>query len=396
MSSERLGILWQPSGVTGWGLYGLHLLLNLELKGRIEPCLLIGSSRLAVPPLASLRFRAIEERSQGWIAQMKALEAGGRLDLPMTVLHGLGEELTPPYPDREIRGRRNIGVIFFVDPALGPEARERGKALDAVVAGSTWNAVLLESAGIPNVRLVIQGIDTSIFHVAPRQNLFPGRFVIFSGGKLEFRKGQDIAIAAFKIFRARHPEALLLANWYNAWPKITGTMALSPHEPSAPQLVEGRPDIAGWLHAQGLPGDSAVLLDDLPNMMMGSVLREADAALFPNRCEPGTNLVAMEAMACGVPTILSANTGHLDVIDESCLYPLREQRRVRDVPFHRSTEGWGESSVDEAVEALERIYANRSEAAARALKAASWMRSFSWPHQIDCLIESLNPSSVAG
>jgi glycosyltransferase involved in cell wall biosynthesis len=389
MTENRLGILWQPSGVTGWGLYGFHLLLNLELKGQIEPCLLIRSSRLVMPPLAAMRFRAIEERSQGWIAQMKALGPGGKLDLPMTVLHGLGEELRPPYPDREIKGQRNIGVIFFVDPALGPEARERGKALDAVLAGSTWNAVLLESAGVPNVKLAIQGIDTSIFHVAPRQNLFPGRFVIFSGGKLEFRKGQDIVIKAFKIFRQRHPEAMLLANWYNAWPKLTGTMSLSPHEPSSPPLAEGKADIAGWLHAQGLPGESVVLLDDLPNMLMGSVLREADAAIFPNRCEPGTNLVAMEAMASGVPTILSANTGHLDLIDDSCVYALRDQGRVRDVPLHRSTEGWGETSIDELVEALERLYANRAEAAARALKAANWMRDFSWPVQIDRLIDCL-------
>ena len=47
---------------------------------------------------------------------------------------------------------------------------------------------------------------------------------------------------------------------------------------------------------------------------MPDVLRRADVALFPNRCEGGTNLVAMEAAAVGVPVVLSANTGHLDVI----------------------------------------------------------------------------------
>ena len=44
---------------------------------------------------------------------------------------------------------------------------------------------------------------------------------------------------------------------------------------------------------------------------MGAVMQEADVALFPNRCEGGNNLVALEAIASGVPTILSANTGHL-------------------------------------------------------------------------------------
>ena len=34
----------------------------------------------------------------------------------------------------------------------------------------------------------------------------------------------------------------------------------------------------------------------------------ADAGLFPNRCEGGTNLVAMEAMASGLPVILSGTS----------------------------------------------------------------------------------------
>ena len=35
-----------------------------------------------------------------------------------------------------------------------------------------------------------------------------GLFVVFSGGKLEHRKGQDIVIAAMRNFTAAHPEAM--------------------------------------------------------------------------------------------------------------------------------------------------------------------------------------------
>ena len=48
---------------------------------------------------------------------------------------------------------------------------------------------------------------------------------------------------------------------------------------------------------------------------MPKYLISSDTALFPNRCESGTNLVAMEAMAAGIPVILSNNSGHLDLID---------------------------------------------------------------------------------
>jgi hypothetical protein len=44
---------------------------------------------------------------------------------------------------------------------------------------------------------------------------------------------------------------------------------------------------------------------------MPQILREIDVAVVPNRFEGGTNLVAMECMACGMPVILSANTGYL-------------------------------------------------------------------------------------
>jgi hypothetical protein len=43
--------------------------------------------------------------------------------------------------------------------------------------------------------------------------------VIFSGGKLEFRKGQDIMVAAFKRFHARHPDSMLMVAWQNFWHK---------------------------------------------------------------------------------------------------------------------------------------------------------------------------------
>ena len=42
----------------------------------------------------------------------------------------------------------------------------------------------------------------------------------------------------------------------------------------------------------------------------------------------GTNLVAMECMASGVPTIVSANTGHLDLASLGGCYTLTQQGRV--------------------------------------------------------------------
>ena len=125
---------------------------------------------------------------------------------------------------------------------------------------------------------------------------------------------------------------------------------------------------------------------------MPTLLREMDVAVFPNRCEPGTNLVAMECMACAVPVVLSRNTGHLDIAFDDCVYPLTRQGKVAPLPeIARGTDGWGESEVDEIVEALETVWRDRAEAARRGLKGAQRIAPLSWVNQIGELKRTLLP-----
>ena len=62
-----------------------------------------------------------------------------------------------------------------------------------------------------------------------------------------------------------------------------------------------------------------------------ALLKRVNAAIFTNRGEGGTNLVAMEAMASGVPVIISNNTGHVDIINEDWCYPLTKQKPISEV-----------------------------------------------------------------
>jgi glycosyltransferase involved in cell wall biosynthesis len=104
-----------------------------------------------------------------------------------------------------------------------------------------------------------------------------------------------------------------------------------------------------------------------------------DVALFPNRCEPGTNLVAMEAMACGVPTILSANSGHLDLIEVENGYPLTKQAPLPGIEAGvDGLAGWGESDVEEILAALEAAYADRTAARKRGLMGAKTLAKLPW------------------
>ena len=139
-----------------------------------------------------------------------------------------------------------------------------------------------------------------------------------------------------------------------------------------------------WVENNGIPGDRFFDLGPVPNHRIPTWLRKADVAIFPNRCEAGTNLVAMECMACGVPTILSANTGHLDIIREGICLPLHRQRTAIDVTGD-GTEGWGESDVDELVEALETIWQDRRTASEIGTRAAAHLQTMTWSTQLEKL-----------
>jgi len=219
--------------------------------------------------------------------------------------------------------------------------------------------------------------------------MFGDRFVVFSGGKLEFRKAQDIVLAAFRIFHERHPEALLVAAWHNPWPESARSMEASPHAKSAP-AIDGNGEllVAEWIREFGIPDDAVVHVGWASNLQMPRLLREAHVGLFPNRCEGGTNLVAMEAMACGVPCILSANTGHLDLIRDGICYPLSDQIPCKCE--NDATGGWGESSVEEAVEQLEKVYAERSKAELCGRLGADFLKTLSWRNQTIKLLDAVS------
>jgi glycosyltransferase involved in cell wall biosynthesis len=87
----------------------------------------------------------------------------------------------------------------------------------------------------------------------------------------------------------------------------------------------------------------------------------------------------MECMACGIPVVLSRNTGHLDLIKDDNCYPLDDQKAVEN---RWTSVGdvacWGESQVGEVVERLEEIFQDRAGAKKRGLRAARMMQRMTW------------------
>jgi glycosyltransferase involved in cell wall biosynthesis len=335
---QKLCFNWGISDHYGWGIYGFNLLMYGQMSNTFQ--LIPLQSPDFLYPLDPLAYKFI---SEGLPQPNIGLELKGQ-DIFLTAL-GNSNQLN-------IENKfRNIGVIFNETNPLPQDEINKLKDFEFVICGSTWNSVALTNLGV-KTQTVIQGIDLELFRRAPKRYL-KDKFVIFSGGKLEYRKGQDLVIKAFSRFAKKHQDVVLVTAWRSPWEKeIAQTVNQSKIcEQLIPSDDMGR-SIKEWITRNGINLDQVICLEATPNRLMPEVFREIDLAIFPNRCEAGTNLVAMEALAYGIPCLISKNTGHLDLIRGQNCVPLSDQKPI----YGQGTADWGESSVEEMVALMEECY----------------------------------------
>ncbi|MBW2130903.1 MAG: glycosyltransferase family 4 protein [Deltaproteobacteria bacterium] len=345
-----------PRGVNfGWGVCGIHLTLNLADLVRVtyitDPFTLedIGDSS-QYERLSSL-WRPVDD-----LPACRDLSETRCLDHP--VLQAIeGKTLRPLY--MKVKAPRVIGYTFFETPFLDPDqVAWANDYYDVVAAGSTWCREVLENQGVRNTATVIQGVDPALFrHESRERTDHRDKFVVFSGGKLELRKGQDLVIRAFKVLQDRHEDVLLVNSWFNLWDASLMTMRFSPY------ITFYMPK-GGYFHAvsrlmevNGIDPQKVLTLPPLPHARMPEIYSNTDCGLFPNRCEGGTNLVLMEYMACGGAAIASMSSGHRDIITTDNSLPITTLKAftMKDREG-RVIEQWDDPSLEEIVEKLEWAY----------------------------------------
>ncbi len=380
MSRKPVLLAWTAANNFGWGIAGLNIFYQWARSPDIGPLMAQPMRDVAVgdadePALRDI-FTAIVNSNN--FAQRIATGSGVlKLDIP--VVHALGNRFAT---GMAVVGARNLGRCVFEDTHLPADA-DLGR-YDAMVCASRWNADLIATQFPTPVHVIHETVDHALFFPAPKTGLMsPNRFYIFTGGKIEFRKAQDLALAAFRAFSQRHDDAVLVTAWHSPWDAAAagflGTL-------DAPVRLDGdgRLDVARWVADNGIDPGKVIDLGPMPNASVPLLLREMDCALQPSRAEGGTNFVAMEAMACGLPVIVARNTGILDVIAADNCIALERQSPV-DHPDGWGTDGWGESEVDEIVEALERLYTSAQLRKHVGAQASAFMRTRTWAGHADAL-----------
>jgi glycosyltransferase involved in cell wall biosynthesis len=283
----------------------------------------------------------------------------------------------------QLRGPWNVGYTFFEnDVEAARHWREAFGEFDLLVAGCSWCADVLRQAGHPNVTTIIQGINPEVFHprFSEKQYLLD-KFVVFSGGKLEFRKGQDIVIRAMQVMQQRHADVMFVCSWFNRWSQNAATIGHS-RLIRVPALSGDFIDVTKQLlAANGLDLSRVMVLGPRRNSLMARIYRNSDVGLFPNRCEGGTNLVLMEYMACGKPVVAAYNSGQCDVVSDNNARLIRKMSTFTVGDQNNDpVANWFEPDLDETIEHLEWAYQHRDDLRALGERAGADMATRTWGH----------------
>lgn len=303
---------------------------------------------------------------------------------PGKVVQPLTNESLKPY--FAARGKQNYGYVFF-ESELTDESLRNASELDMVIAGSGWALDKLRAKGIKNSALLLQGVDGSRFYPIETKS-HPDRFVIFSGGKFEFRKGQDLVLAAFRILQEKYRDIYLLNCWHSDFAAVTANMSCSPHIKVEIKGRSWQEVMSHIYNINGIDGTRIETLPIVPNEKLREIYARTDIGVFPNRCEAGTNLVLMEYMACARPVIVSNSTGHCDMVNENNAILLNSMRECV-ISNEDSTPYavWEEVSVEELAAMIEFAYLHRNKLLPFALNAATDMEKFTWKASAERLLK---------
>jgi len=144
----------------------------------------------------------------------------------------------------------------------------------------------------PGVWFIPNAVDTGKFTpTGPTADLPPNTILV--PRNLFRNRGIHLAVEAFELFRAKHPETTLV---------IVGAVG----------QPEYAAEVRGMVADRGLD-DCVFFRDPVAHDQLPGVYSAAELTLIPSLCGEGTSLSALESMACGTATICTYVAGLRDL-----------------------------------------------------------------------------------
>lgn len=254
---------------------------------------------------------------------------------------------------------------------------------DRIWTATAWGKRIFAANGLDPARIdvVPGGVDPDLFHpglaptgAVPRD----GAYTFLSVGRWEKRKGMADLVRAFDVEFADHENVrLVLAGLHANQLDLDLRAALSP-------LGLRRPDRLTIIPPVGRHATFAGLYT------------ACDAFVAPTRAE-GWGLPMIEAMACGLPTIVTGYSGPSAFIGEHA-YRIDHRLVPIDEPFFDVSDGdhglWAEPDWAHLRHLMRHVFENRDEARSRGRAGGEHVRSrFSWDRAADKAAQTLRALS---
>ena len=290
--------------ISGWGNVSFNLLKNsldfdISLTGRIFNVTDKDISLMAVKPL-------LENSAMIWHEQPR-----GTWDNSLF--------------------SKNIAIIPFETTIIPASWIEKINKFDALFVPCKQNIEAFKNSGVViPIELIHWGIDTEKFHEIQRPE--HSLFTFGTMGSLSIRKGTDMLVDAF---REAFPPSL--------YPDVR--LICKTSNPHYPFMVK----------------DKRIIVQMLPithDELMETFFREIDCFVFPTRGE-GFGLPPLEAMATGVPAIVTDWSGPVEFMNDEVgwklKYSMKPAKNFTEQVYHEECGDWAEPDKEHLKELMNHL-----------------------------------------
>jgi len=286
--------------------------------------------------------------------------------------YGLADKTIIFTPPIFMRNHHKIGKTFaytmFETETIEKEAVDRLNSLDGVIVTCKHSKQAFERSGVKH--------KISLAHLCIDYDYYAGnkiphdKFTFISHGTHSTRKGTDLMVKAFvEEFNKETDVKLIL--------KDTTAGASNYKLPFENIKIERK-------------------VGNIAPIELRNLLLAADCGLYPSRGE-GWGLGAMEAMATGLPTILTDYGGHSAMCNEKYNYLLKVAELISSrsyyFPLSRRYENigkWAQPDINHLKGLMRYVYENQKKAKEKGRLAAQWIkRKFNRKKQAELVVSAI-------